>query len=195
MKPWEFHSDLTEDRLVLVGQKLAEARHAVFDLFDERGDDAWSLGCRAFSWCRKTIVAAASEDELDWLNVIDPSKQFIFRIGDVPIRFFRGDSEAPIKKTMSTVHREAVQLSLEFPDEPRALLLIWRFVIETDEQGDLVRIVFVGATPKGVSECIWEVPLFDAELDDLQVQMPLDDGEDLPEPSVGLPGVDDAANE
>ena len=195
MNPWDFHPDLTEERLLLVAHEIADARHQVFDLFDERGDDAWSIGCRAFSWCRKRIVRLAEDAEWEWLSIVDPSKQFIFQIGEVPVRFFRGDAEAPLRKTLSTVHREAVQLSLEFPDEPRALLLIWRFVIETDDRGDLTRIVFVGATPNGMPECVWEVPLLDVELEDLQVQMPLDEGAELPEPQVGMPGVDDAANE
>lgn len=195
MKPWDYHPALTKGRLTLIGQIIADARNAVFEQFDERGDDAWAIGCRAFSWVRKAIMREAISGENSWLSVMDPSKQFIFRIGEIPVRFLRGDPDVPHSRTLSTISRESVQIAMVFPGESRALQLIWRFIAETDFTGDLEAVWFVGMTSEGIPECKWLVPILDAELselDDLRTRNRADaedeeTEQELPEPSVTLP--------
>lgn len=197
MKPWDYHSDLSEQRLTQIGLIIAEERNMVFDLRKENRDDGWSLGCRAFTWCRNAISREASNGSTSWLTVLDSSMRFIFRIGDVPIRFFRGDADKPIKKTLASAYLEGEQFTLKFPGENRAFQLIWRFVVETDATGELFRVVFVGATPDGIPECQWVVPIFDSNLDDLPtiVTESLDPEDEVASPEVTLPRIDDAENE
>ena len=195
MKPWDYSPDLTQDRLIVVGSLIAQARKSVFELYDERGDDSWSLGCRGFAWCRNAIIRLADSDTYPWLSVIDRSRRFIFRIGIVPIRFFRGDADEPFQKTLASASFEGEQYALKFPGENPGLNLIWRFVVETDFDGDFAKVFFNGATRNGIPECVWEVPLFEEDLKDLEDEAAVAPEEELPEPIVGLPGIDDAANE
>lgn len=198
MKPWDYHPDLSKNRLTIIGQIIADARNNVFEQFDERGDDAWALGCRAFSWVRKGITREAVGGEYPWLSIMDPSKQFIFKIGQIPVRFFRGDPDEQFGKTLNTIGREGMQFALVFPGERRAFQLVWRFVVETDFTGDLVGIWFIGATPDGIAECKWQVPVLDAELSELDSLLAMrsdgysagSDEPELPAPKVTLPKVD-----
>lgn len=101
MTPWEFHPDLTPDRLIEIADVLRNARDGVLELHDEEhGDDSWSLGCRAYAWSRNQIVTAADEGRFDWLTIDDRGIRFIFRIGLVPIRFFRGEADEPHDRTL-----------------------------------------------------------------------------------------------
>lgn len=46
MRPWDYHPELTEDRLVKVAQLLAVGRGSAVDRFDPTiGDDSLDLGC------------------------------------------------------------------------------------------------------------------------------------------------------
>src|SRR5436853_21012 len=94
--PWEYHSDLSEDRLVVVAGLIADGRRTAVELFDEvAGDNGWTLGCRAFQFGRARILRAVDSGEYHWLTAIDRSLQLIFKIGEVPIRIYRGDADEP----------------------------------------------------------------------------------------------------
>ncbi len=93
--PWELHPGLTEDRLAKVAGLIHNAREDI--LKDNAwlvGDCAWGLGCLMYDASRAAIIRAAYDTS--WLGIIDPNLHFIFSIGDVPIRFYRGDSEARV---------------------------------------------------------------------------------------------------
>lgn len=56
------------------------------------GDDAWSIGCRAYSFSRNRLRRAAEAGRYAWLGVLDETHHFVFLIEGVPVRFFRGDA-------------------------------------------------------------------------------------------------------
>jgi hypothetical protein len=96
--PWDFHPALTEERLRICARMLANARRDALAMASyELGDDAWSVGCRAFAFGRHRLGRAASSGDYPWLEVLDDSAHFVFVIGGngggVPVRFYRGAAD------------------------------------------------------------------------------------------------------
>jgi len=99
--PWDYHPDLTAARLVEVAKLLREGRHDAVERHDETiGDDNWVLGVRAYSCGRFRVMQAHEQGKRPWLSIINPTLQFIFAVGLVPVRFYRGDAEEPSEKDL-----------------------------------------------------------------------------------------------
>jgi hypothetical protein len=157
--PWEYHPNLTEERIVTVARLIAEARRTAFELFDEAaGDDGWTLGCRASQFVRSRILRAVSNGEFVWLGLIDGSRRLVFTIGGVPVRIYRGEADEPTERTLRQSECELQQLSFSFDTGDDGRSLAYRFAIETDIDGSLLGIKFVGL--RGDSAILnWDVPL------------------------------------
>lgn len=183
--PWEFHSDLTEERVVAIARLIADARHAAVELYDEEaGDDGWTLGCRASQFGRKRILRAAENAEFPWLGLVDRSRRLIFTIGEVPVRIYRGDADEPTDRTLRQSYSELRQLGFSFDKEDEGRDLAYRYAIETDVDGSVLAINFVGL--RGETAVLnWEVPL--ASLSGVgTVGRPATAAVELQPPAVGL---------
>lgn len=188
--PWDYHPDLTPERLTAVALLLRQGRHDAVERFDvEVGDDGWTLGCRAYRFGQFRILQADAEKRFPWLSILDSTLRFIFAVGLVPVRFYRGDAEEPSSKTCRVTFPELDQLTIAFPGE-EAHPMVYRFAVETDYDGSVLAIKFVGLRHQQVVLC-WEVPLPIATVMTLAPITIGDEGVDLPEPQVGLPGEDD----
>lgn len=187
-KPWDFHPHLTDDALVAVAALIAQGRSdALIRHNEEIGDDGWTLGCSAFQFARFQIKKAAGSANFEWLAIIDPTKQFIFQIGDVPVRFYKGDADQPSDRTLRQTFSELNQLAFTFGDEKGAGLA-YRFAVETDFDGAITSIKFVGL--RGESRVfVWDVPYTEAV--SLPPAAPATEGVDLPKPEVRVPGADE----
>lgn len=154
--PWEFHPGLTLDRLQLIAIELRATRRATIALHDPAGGDTpWSLGCRAFARSATKLTRRAGRD-WPWLKILHVPQEFVFAVGDVPMRFFRGDSECLDPRQRRVADSEYVQLRLTLGnDEP---VLIWRFLMETSPIGEAGDIVLLGSTPEGAIECRYVIP-------------------------------------
>jgi hypothetical protein len=157
--PWELHPALTEERLVAAAQLLRRGREEAVRLADPfAGDDSWSIGCRAYSFSRHQVAAAARSGRHPWLKVLDETHHFVFLIEGVPVRFFRGDAEDPTKRTLRQQESEAEQLALALGVEAEGLM--FRLAVETGEGGEVTRVVFLALRgEEGRAECFWPVPL------------------------------------
>lgn len=157
--PWEYHPDLTEERIVVVARMIIDGRQAAVELFDEQaGDDGWTLGCRAFQFGRARILRAADAGAYDWLRVIDRSLQLIFTIGEVPVRIYRGEAEEPTARTMRQSHSELRQLGFSFDELDEGRELAFRFAVETDIDGGALAVKFVGLRGE-IAVLNWDVPV------------------------------------
>ena len=157
--PWEYHPDLTEERILAIASLIAAARNTALELFDERaGDDGWTLGCRAFQFARAQILRAADNDEYDWLDILDRSRRLVFKIGGVPVRIFRGEADEPTDRTLRQSYDELRQLSFIFEMEDDGRSLAYRFAVETDIDGTLLAIKFVGLRGE-FAVLNWDIPL------------------------------------
>jgi hypothetical protein len=183
--PWDYHPDLTEDRLVAVAQLIVDGRQTAVELFDEEaGDNGWTLGCRAFQFGRARILRAFDEGAYAWLNVIDRTLQLTFTIGEVPIRIYRGEAEEPTDRTRRQSLTELKQLSFLFDQRDEGRDLLFRFAVETDIDGSVLSVKFVGL--RGETAVLnWAVPLALAPVAGA-VGQPASESVDLKAPRVGV---------
>lgn len=159
-RPWDLHPALTEERLAICARLLARGRADALAMADPwAGDDAWSIGCRAYSFSRNRLRRAAEAGRYAWLGVLDETHHFVFLIEGVPVRFYRGDAAEPTKRTLRRQESEAQQLALALGDADQAEGLMFRLAVETDEAGEVTRVVFLALRgEEGQVECFWPVP-------------------------------------
>ena len=180
---------------MVVAQLIADGRQVALELFDEEaGDNGWTLGCRAFQFGRARILRAADGGEYPWLDVIDRSLQLIFKIGEVPVRIYRGDADDPTDRTMRQSLNELKQLSLLFNERDEGRDLAYRFAIETDVDGSVLAVKFVGLRGE-TAVLVWDVPLDLAGPTSGTVGRPATDSIDLTPPRVGVRGLGDKARD
>jgi len=142
--PWDFCPALTEERLVAAARLLVRGREEALARADYwAGDDAWSIGCRAYSFSRHQVRRAAEAGRFPWLKVLDDTHHFVFLIDGVPVRFYRGEAEEPTKRTLRQQQEEAEQLSLALGGSVDTDGLMFRFAVETGEGGAVSRVVFL----------------------------------------------------
>ena len=159
-RPWDLHPALTAGRLGVLARLLAAARRdALARAAWALGDDAWSVGCRAYAFARNRIARVAGGGLHPWLRVLDDSHHFVFLIEGVPVRFYRGDAEEPTRRTLQQQETEARQLALALGDADAAGGLMFRLAVETGEDGAATRVVFLALRgEEGRVECFWPVP-------------------------------------
>lgn len=157
--PWDYHPDLTAERLATVARLIVEGRQAAVERFDEEaGDNGWSLGVRAFQFVRARILRNAENNNLPWLSIIDRTLQLIFKIGEVPVRFYKGEADEPTDRTLRQSYSELRQLNFVFDEGNEGRDLTYRFAVETDIDGSVLAVKFVGL--RGETAVLnWDVPL------------------------------------
>lgn len=156
--PWDIHPELTEKRLVDVAEILLSVRQEALPYHvPEKGDTPWGLGTRVSERSWHALRDAA--DELPWLDIINPGRHFVFSIGGVPFRFYRGVPEKPNRRTLLRQHPEIVQHQVAFQFFQEQTEYFWRFAIETEASGDVFRIVVAQISAQGDVKLQWEVPL------------------------------------
>ncbi|MEI4507395.1 hypothetical protein WBQ88_16875 [Sphingopyxis sp. CCNWLW253] len=188
MTPWDHHPSLSRDRLIAIAQMIVRGRNLALDRYDpEIGCTGWTLGCEAFAFQKHQIIHAAAYDA-DWLEILDPSMQFVFSIGGVPARFYRGEPEDPNSRTLKQTFSELQQLSLFSAEELIKLTTepLYRFAVETDFDGSISAISFVilgGET----AVLTWSIPLDESVTALASLWTEKEEGVELPAPVVGLP--------
>ncbi|MBI0539762.1 hypothetical protein D9599_30165, partial [Roseomonas sp. KE2513] len=149
-----------EERITACARLLARGRTDALAMADSwAGDDAWSIGCRAYSFSRNRLRRAAEAGRYPWLGVLDETHHFVFLIEGVPVRFFRGDADEPSKRTLRQQESEAQQLALALGSGDGVDGLMFRLAVETGEDGEVTRVVFLALRgEEGRVECFWPVP-------------------------------------
>ena len=118
---------------------------------------------------------------------MNPGKRFVFSVGAVPVRFYRGSVNRPPERTLAHSAPELTQLALAFDDiETPYAQLHWRFAIETGPLGEPTAVIFAGlAREDRAVVCHWELA-FDADNDAVPDEPKVDDIIELPAPAVGV---------
>jgi hypothetical protein len=192
MRPWDYHVALTADRLTKVAHLLALGRRDAVDRHDPAiGGDAWTRGVCAYRYGCHRIAQAAGTTDFEWLTIIDPGKRFQFRVGDVPMRFWRGDPFEPNGRVVSPTPIE--QFLLDLGDDVPLGGVLFRIGVDADDEGSLLSASFV-ALRNGAPETVWPIPLGQAVPLIVPMTAARPEGRELPPPSVGLPGDEDEAH-
>jgi hypothetical protein len=159
--PIEIHPGLSEDRLVAVGQLIREARHrAVGSHRPGAGDNEWVLGCRAYTWVCVDITLATATNP--WLTIVEGGLMtedgrakvelhFVFAVGGVPLRFYRGDADDVPTRSLRRNFPELVsqQTAFDFASAPKPDSIL-RLAVETNEFGEVTNILLVQVDREGV---------------------------------------------
>ncbi len=170
LAPNDCHPDLQDERLALLASLFARVCSEVFILHDSSaGDDSWSLGCRRNARWRHRLAKQAQSGDWPWFKVIKSGKRFIFSIGEVPVRFYRGRYSRPTTNTLAYDAPELNQLVIAYEGvESNYRNLYYRFAIETGLLGEPTSIVFAGlAREHGSVVCHWRLPFSTVELDEI----------------------------
>jgi hypothetical protein len=118
--------------------------------------------------------------------------EFVFSIGGVPVRFYRGEATEPHARTLRQTFAELNQMSLFGLDElgkPGSHLL-HRFAVETDFDGSITRITYVildGATPL----LTWIIPSDEPVTKISPLWVERSEGVVLPFPPIKIPRKED----
>jgi len=187
--PWDYHSDLTEERLSIIAQLIVDGRQTAVERHDEdAGDNGWTLGCSAFQFARARILWAADSGKHPWLSLIDRTLQLTFNIGSVPVRIYKGEAEEPTTRTLRQSLGELRQLSLLSYVDSYTPDLKYRFAVETDIDGSVAAVKFVGLDGE-TALLNWEVP-YDHSLPAVAgIGRPATETVELPAPTVGVRGA------
>lgn len=185
LRPWEIHRALTRERLRHVGRLIWDARmSAAEDARRDIGDKMWDIGCKAFSRTIHAVATAAKDlDVYPYLSVKNASNHFVFAIGGVPVRFYRGeaDQDAPEKfASADDDEKLALQLAFELEDTPTPSS-IFRFVVEADRFGFPTAVKLAQVEEDGTVTNPWTIDL-DGPSD---VIMLIDEPVTPPVPTVG----------
>ncbi len=183
MRPWDYNTEFSEERLIKVAQLIERGRNNAVDRHEpEIGDTNWTRGVCAYSYARHQIMQAAGTAGFEWLEVLDDGMRFQFSIGKVPMRFWRGDPFEPSAKIAVATPTEQLLLDLE-PGVPTAGVL-FRIGVVTDEEGGMLEAYFA-ALRSGVAETVWPISLADAKPLVVILDETRPEGRELPPPSVG----------
>jgi hypothetical protein len=183
MRPWDYHPELTEERLVKIAQLIERGRNDAVDRYEpDIGDSNWTRGVCAYRYACHQIEQAAETPGFEWLSVIDNGMRFQFRVGSVPMRFWRGDPSDPSAKISAATPVEQLLLDLE-PGVPTAGLVL-RIGVMTDEDGSMLQ-AFFAALRSGKAETVWPISLTDADPLVVILDEERPEGRDLPPPYVG----------
>lgn len=186
LKPSECHPDLTEDRLTLLADFFANVCSEVALLHDSgAGDDGWSLGCRRNARWRHRLAKKAQSGEWPWFTVVRSGKRFVFSVGSVPVRFYRGKHTRPNPNTLTYDAPELQQLAIAFKGiESPYKDLKYRFAIETGLLGEPAAVVFAGlAREDGAVVCSQKLA-FTIKLNERDIAKTQSDMRQIPAPVV-----------
>lgn len=185
--PEELHPDLQWDRLQEVAQALVDIRDDVVSLHDpDAGDGSWSLGCRVYE--RSCNALRAMEEDTPWLAVqtAPNSLAFLFLIGVVPCRFYKGEADVRAAQVTRMRGDEVRQLEIAFPDDYPAMNCTWRFVVETTPEGGPLRVALTRVDGLGAPVADWTLWTRDGAAGVAPVQDVPPPVFDLPPPDVGV---------
>ncbi len=187
--PWEITPALTAERLHLLVNTIAHVRADARDgHLPEKGDDAWTFGCRAYRRTCHALSGLAASGDNPWLEVQEQGLACALLVEGEPIKFYKGDAENPSARSLRRGLEEAVrQGKLSFYEDELAAsdAWYWLLAIETHEDGSLMRAAVFQANKNEETRSLYFIPL-DGPVAVAAPVVPIQrEGIDLPPPVVG----------
>lgn len=158
MNPLDIHPELKPERLSSLANLIRKARHSAVQSYEPaKGDVAWSLGCVAYARSIHAITLAA-EASGGWLKVIESGLHFVFAVGGVPLRFYRGEPENPPGTSLWRRFPEIEAQQLAFDFAHRKIDGVLRLAVATNEQGEASSVTLVQLEESGEVIDSWIIP-------------------------------------
>lgn len=191
-EPWTTYPPLTQDRLSAIASILRDVRQeAVARHEPQGGDSEWSLGCRIYS--RSCFALTQASADYDWLIILPELEalRFSFAVGNIPLRFYKGNPDDPPGKYIGTTFGELNQQQLFFAINGVSLRnVVLRLAIETDAARLASKVILVEMDDAGTVTNTYEIP-FDAQSSNvIPLQAP-----PVSLPPVGLPTTAEAESQ
>lgn len=159
--PSQVHPDLTNERLSILARVITDVRLDAAETHEpDKGDTAWGFGTRA---CERQIHAIRKASEVyPWLRIINPGRQFVFQIGAVPARIYKGTPSHPRFRTLQQTYPEIRAQQAAFAGIGYDRDWLWRLVIETHPDGTVDQVWAVQIaqdTKRWETNVVWAIPL------------------------------------
>lgn len=188
--PSDINAALTEERLQVLARTIAQVRAEALQGHEpEKGDNAWTFGCRAYSRTCFAFDRLELTGEYPWLRTHTDGLAFTLIVAGEPIKFFRGDSTNPTSRSVQGGLHEAIrQGRLQFGEEGRTFGegWFWLLAIETHPDGTVMNVVVLQANQHGETRNVYVVPLEATPIPAAaRVLTTQREGVDLPPPEVG----------
>lgn len=180
--PSDLHPALTSERLQKLGELILRTRHlALQDHYPQKGDNAWSYGCKCYARCKYRIKRWAGRKGYEWLSVIDDGREFIVGIGGVPLKFYKGEPDDPPVRAFVRRPRELDALQLEFDNMTAAPQEVLRLIVCTGSDLRVHSIWLLQLSVDGEIRNRYEVPV---QSNDVHAFDQPNDAVELPKPTV-----------
>ena len=155
--PTAIHPDLSMDRLQAVANLIDDVWVRTRESHnEEEGDGLWGFGCRLYDRLR-TRLRWRSVD-LSWLRIIEGDMHFVFTVGSVPVRFYRGRARRVKVGYLNRRAPELQQQQLAFGMVAREMAVVYRIAVEASFEDKHPRIVLVRQTlATGESAEVFEI--------------------------------------
>ncbi|WP_438015611.1 hypothetical protein WMF18_32745 [Sorangium sp. So ce315] len=187
--PWEITPSLRPERLALLAKTIVDVRADARDGHaPEKGDNAWTFGCRAYSRTCFALGGLAASGEYPWLRVEEDGLACTILVDGEPIKFYKGEAKRPTSRSLRRGLEAAVRqgkLSF-FEDELRESEgWFWLLAIETHEDGSVMRLAMLQANDKEETRNLYYIATDAPVTIATNVVSTQRDGIDLPPPAVG----------
>ena len=163
--PWQIHPALTEDRLTAVANIVWRVRVEVaLRMEPDKGDSLWGTGCSAYERTCRAIAEAAAQDLKAWLSVEQADHHFLLKLGGVPVRIYRGDSEEPTPSRYAVPHNAevaALQFAFQLAETPTPDK-VFRIEVTTDAKSYPLAITLVQVDVSGEKFNPFRIPVSNA---------------------------------
>ena len=198
-KPSDIYPALTDERLSAVAAIITKARHeAAIRHEPELGDNNWTLGCRGYAFQCHGIVSGTVEHS--WLTIVEggghietedrdlfwTSLRFVFAVGGVPLRTYRGDpTDVPTKSLRVTYPELTAKQTVLWGSAPTPHAL--RLAVEFDDRGEVSQITLVQVLDeegKRIGET-WPITTVEVPANVTPFTPRKEEGTDLGQPAVG----------
>jgi hypothetical protein len=159
-EPWHSYPDLKQQYLSILANLIRRVRDECVKLHQPQlGDGDWCLGSRVYQRTYFAITQLANQ--VDWIAINTEMKhlQFSFSIGNVQLRFFKGDPEDPPTRYLSRTPGEQIarQLCFEFDGIPTADTIL-RLAVKVDATRRASSISLVEINEYKDVERIYRIP-------------------------------------
>jgi hypothetical protein len=197
LKPWDVEPELTRERLVWIARRFAAVRMKAREAHEsEEGDGKWGFGCRCYERQMFAIIEASRSGDRPWLTLQNATKKFVFRVGSIPMRFYKGRPgklRPNLRESFDELRQRNLPLGMSMLlPSMGAAALGWCIAVETDGNG-LVSRVTVAAHSGEETELVlsYEIPFDEADSGGLLTPFPPPPppppAVPIPSPSVSAP--------
>ena len=143
MPPTDVHGDLKPDRLLFLARLIrATWKSSRRSFRRNKGDTMWGLGTKFHERLRYALQLAAQSTS--WLKIIKGKRHFVFSIGALPMRCYRGSRNRPRPNYRPRRGAELNGNLFAFDKESVAeLTWVYRIAVEARTEKDLPEVFLV----------------------------------------------------